>query len=162
MTIPAEPGRIWKEHDMAVDFRNRNRAKIRVETHGRGGAETLERVEIEATHERYGHGKVILNREQVMHIAARLTQLDVAFGRNGHPDMTVQTTMIPRCGAEAFPITEIEGDDVHLTAVKVQAEGRGAVYLIPDQLSNVRHEVSRISRSYIGHNCWGGEDARNQ
>ena len=148
---------------MILDMRHRSHAHVTVDIRNSAGVEILEGVDIESRHERFGHGKVHLNREQLRHLAARFTQLDVAFGINAHPTArSLTTTMMPYCGAEAFPVTELIGDDVNLIGVKVQVEGDGSLYLMPDQLGPVRHELDHISRHYLGHGAWGGEDARDQ
>jgi hypothetical protein len=148
---------------MILDMRHRNRADVTVDIRKSAGIEILEGVDIESRHERYGYGKVHLSREQVRHLAARFTQLDVAFGEHAHPTaQSLTTTMMPHCGAEAFPVTELIGDEVNLVGVKVQVEGDGSAYLMPDQLAPVRHELDHISRQYLGHGAWGGEDARDQ
>lgn len=148
---------------MILEMRHKNRAKVTVDVRKRAGIEILEGVEIDATHERYGHGHVRLNREQVLHLAARFTQLDVAFGDHAHPSaQSLTTTMMQRSGAEVFPVTEVEGDRVRLIALKIEVEGDGSVYIMPDQLGHVRHELEHISRHYLGHGAWGGEDASDQ
>lgn len=148
---------------MILDIRHKNRVRVTPEVRRSAGAEVLEYVEIDATHERYGHGHVRLNREQVRHLAARFTQLDVAFGHHAAPAAPpLTTTMMPSSGAEVFPVTEIEGDVVRLVAVKIEVKGDGSAYIMPDALTQVRQDLERISRHYLGHGAWGGEDAGDQ
>lgn len=148
---------------MMLDTRHKSRVNVTVDVHKTAGAEVLRHVDIDATHERYGHGHVRLNREQVRHLAARFTQIDVAFGQNASPTaQSLTTTMMPSSGAEAFPVTEIEGDTVRLVAVKIEVKGDGSAYITPEALGQVRHDLDRISRHYLGHGAWGGEDARDQ
>ena len=148
---------------MILDTRHRNVAHVTVDVRKSAGIEILNGVDIESRHERFGHARVHLNREQVRHLAARFTQLDVAFGEHAHPTAkSLTTTMMPHCGAEAFPVTELIGDEVHLIGVKVQVDDDGSLYIMPDQLATVRHELDHISRHYLGHGAWGGEDARDQ
>lgn len=148
---------------MILGMRHKNLATVKADIRTSAGIDILEGVDIESQHDRFGHGKVRLNREQVRHLAARFTQLDVAFGEHGHPTaQSLTTTMMPHCGAEAFPVTEVTGDDVTLVGVKIQVDGDGSLYLMPDQLGPVRSELDHISRQYLGHGAWGGEDARDQ
>lgn len=148
---------------MMIDIRHKNRVSVTPEIRKTARAEVLEHVEIDATHDRYGHGHVRLNREQVRHLAARFTQLDVAFGQNASPTaQSLTTTMMPSSGAEVFPVTEVEGDKVRLVAVKIEVKGDGSAYIMPEALGQVRHDLDRISRHYLGHGAWGGEDARDQ
>lgn len=148
---------------MIVDIHHKSRVQVTVDVHKTARAEVLRHVDIDATHERYGHGHVRLNREQVRHLAARFTQLDVAFGQHANPNaQSLTTTMMPSSGAEVFPVTEVEGDVVRLVAVKIEVKGDGSAYIMPDALGQVRHDLDRISRHYLGHGGWGGEDARDQ
>ncbi len=148
---------------MLLDVRHKNRVQVTTDVRKTARAEVLEYVEIDATHERFGHGHVRLNREQVRHLAARFTQLDVAFGHNANPTaQSLTTTMMPNSGAEVFPVTEVEGDVVRLIGVKIEVKGDGSAYIMPDALGQVRHDLDRISRHYLGHGGWGGEDAHDQ
>lgn len=60
---------------MMLDIRHKNRVQVTPEVRKTSGVDVLEYVEIDATHERYGHGHVRLNREQVRHLAARFSSM---------------------------------------------------------------------------------------
>jgi hypothetical protein len=128
-------------------------------TRSGAGWTRLEAVEIASNHPTYGNGKVRLDPVQTEHIHARLSQIDFAFSHHIQTGQLV--TSLSPCGAEALPVSRIEGDTVTLDALVIQKD-QARVYLTPAEITAVRKDLERIVIDYLHDNGWGGEDARRQ
>ena len=128
-------------------------------TRSDAGWKRLEAVEITSRHPTYGDGAVRLDPMQVEHIHARLSQIDFAFSHHIQSGQLV--TSLSACGAEALPVSRIEGDTVTLDALVIQKD-QSRVYLTPSEITAVRNDLERIVIDYLHDNGWGGEDASRQ
>ena len=128
-------------------------------TRNYAGWTMLDAVEISSSHPAYGDGTVRLSPTQLEHIHARLSQIDFAFSHHIQNGQLV--TSMSACGAEALPLTRIDGDEVALDALVIQND-RSRVYLAPDDVAELKNTLERIVVEYLHDNGWGGEDALRQ
>jgi hypothetical protein len=119
----------------------------------------LEAVEIFSRHAPSGSGSVRLDPIQAEHIHARLSQIDFAF-RHDIQTGELVTSLSP-CGAEALPVSRIEGDTVTMDGLVIKT-AQARLFLSPDEVTTVKNELERIVIDYLHDSVWGGEDARRQ
>lgn len=123
------------------------------------GWTALEAVRIQTHHPDLGNGAIYLDPIQTEYIHARLSQIEFAFLHN--IDGGTLVTTLNSCGAEALPVSRIEGDIVSLQGI-VLRRGDERAYLVPEQIGEVRQQLEQIILEFLHDNGWGGEDARSQ